>query len=57
MFSDYDTHLKDKKAQFHKTSRLVNFYMRIVLIEYRLIQVFLKISVPLKLGYTVISYR
>lgn len=56
MFGDYDTYLKDKRNIYQQSSIAVKLYISLIIAEY-LVQVFFKVTVPIKMGYYVISDR
>ena len=56
MFSDYDNYLTEKKQLFKERTKLVNFYMKILQMDYYF-ELFFKIILPLKFGSTIIADR
>jgi thymidylate kinase len=55
-FTNYDQYLFEKRGTYKKFSRLIDFYISLLMTEY-LIQIFFKVMIPLKLGYNVVSDR
>ena len=55
-FKDYDQYLSEKRGTYKKFSRLIDFYISLLMTEY-LIQIFFKVIIPLRLGCNVVSDR
>jgi dTMP kinase len=56
MYADYDKYLRDKTDTYNKSSLAIKIYMSLLTVEY-LIQIFFKISLPLRMGYSIVSDR
>jgi dTMP kinase len=54
--TDYDRYLYEKRITYKKYPRLIGFFVNLIMADY-LIQLFFKVFIPLRLGYTVVADR
>lgn len=56
MYSNYDEYLNNKKAFYKKAPKFVQTYISLLIIEYYF-KILFKVTIPCKLGYSIISDR
>lgn len=56
LFLNYDKYLDDKRITYRKYSRLIDLFVFLLMLEY-IVQLVFKVTIPLKLGYIVVSDR
>ena len=56
MFGNYDKYLRDKRGVYKKSSLAIRLYIFLLIIEY-FTQVVFRITIPLKLGFSVVADR